>query len=40
MTNRTKGNLSVQYMTRIAVLAALAAVLFLTLEIPIFGNIY
>ena len=32
--------LSTQYLTRIAVLAALSAVLFLTLEIPIFGNIY
>lgn len=40
MTNQKKGNLSVQYLTRIAVLAALSAVLFLTLEIPIFGNIY
>ena len=40
MSNSKRPALSVQYMTRIAVLAALSAVLFLTLEIPIFGSIY
>ena len=40
MSNTKGPAISVQYMTRIAVLAAVAAVLFLTLEIPIFGNIY
>ncbi|MDO5145135.1 MAG: ECF transporter S component [bacterium] len=40
MTTQKKNNLSVQYLARIAVLAALSTVLFLTLEIPIFGNIY
>ena len=40
MSDRTQTKLPVQYMTRIAILAALSAVLFLVLEIPIFGNIY
>ena len=40
MSDRSQTKLPVQYMTRIAILAALSAVLFLVLEIPIFGNIY
>lgn len=40
MSNTKRSRLPVQYMTRIAILAALSAVLFLVLEIPIFGSIY
>ena len=38
-TTPARGNFSVQYMTHIAILAAISAVL-MRFEIPIFGNIY
>ncbi|MBQ3484975.1 MAG: ECF transporter S component [Clostridia bacterium] len=40
MSNSRKGSLSVQYMTRIAILGALASILFYWPEIPIFPPIY
>ena len=40
MSNKKSSKLSTQYLARIAIMAAASAVLFLILEIPIFGSVY